>query len=428
MGEDVSNFGASEITADSGRVAVLYALITVAFVSKLIDGFVFTLHLVDIGIAIEVLLLLFSARRLVVPREWMVCVGLLYIAAILGLVTPDLHSGFAPMPIIPTYQSVTNFLISAIYESRYVVAMGIVLGCGLVLRERQWQRISSYVLSLLVVNALASIVEYFWRPLHAILDAHAHYSGHFSFVYRGVSLLLNVYDASMSMVFLIGLSVYKWMSCRRKKYLAAAILGVVAMFLLGTRTGYITMVGYFIWLSLLTPMSGVRRIVAVAGTIALMIVALGSAFLLSTRFREIIVSILTLSDKSGSAQTHVALFWRTIELIIAHPFGVGIGKINFGSFRPGITYEPESWALALGLDCGILTVLAFYFYNVRVFLRVYKEKRDGAIALAALGFALLSLSVINMQVFGSSLTMVLLPTLMATFLGVRESDIVIQSR
>jgi hypothetical protein len=428
LAENASGSSAPRFSADNGRIAVLYALITVAFVSKLIDGFIVTLHLVDIGIAIEVLLLLFSARRLVVPNEWVVCVGLLYVAAILGLATPALHSGFAPMPIIPAYRSVSNFAISAIYESRFIVAMGIILGCGLTLSEGQWQRISSYVLSLLVVNAVASIVEYFWRPLHATLDAHAHYSGHFSFVYRGVSLFLNVYDASMSMVFLIGLSIYKWMSCRQRRYLIATLLGVVAMFLLGTRTGYITMVGYFIWLSFLMPMSGARRFIAVAGTVVSMIVALGCAFLLSTRFREIIVSILTLSDKSGSAQTHVALFWRTIELIIMHPFGVGIGKINFGSFRPGITYEPESWALALGLDCGILTVLAFYFYNARVFMKVYREKRKGAVALAALGFSLLSLSVINMQVFGSSLTMVLLPTLIATFLGVRAAEGALPSR
>ena len=79
MAANICNSAAPEISADSGRVAVLYTLITVAFVSKLIDGFIFTLHLVDIGIAIEVLLLLLSARRLVVPREWIVCVGLLYI-------------------------------------------------------------------------------------------------------------------------------------------------------------------------------------------------------------------------------------------------------------------------------------------------------------------------------------------------------------
>ncbi len=423
MAANASSSATQKANVDSGRIVLLYALITIAFISKLIDGFIVTLHLVDIGIVIEVLLLLFSARRLVVPREWVVCVVLLYIAAIVGLATPELHSGFPPMPIIPTYQSVSNFLISAIYESRYIVAMGVVLGCGLALRERQWHRISSYILGLLVVNALASIAEYFWRPLHATLDAHAHYSGHFSFVYRGVSLLLNVYDASMSMVFLIGLSIYKWMSCKKKRYLGATFVGVVAMFLLGTRTGYITMVGYFVWLSFLTPMSGARRIFAVTSTVLSMIVALGVAFLLSTRFREIIVSIVTLSDKSGSAQTHVALFLHTLELIVTHPFGVGIGKINFGSFRPGITYEPESWILALGLDCGILTVLAFYIYNIRIFIKVYKERRDGAIALAALGFSLLSLSVINMQVFGSSLTMVLLPTLVATFLGVHEPDV-----
>lgn len=405
---------------DRGRLAVLYALITIAFVSKVIDSFVVTLHLVDGATFAALALLLLSARKLTVPKEWLIYLGLMYMGALLGLVTPELPSGFASMPIIPSYHSVSNFLISAAYESRYVVAMGVVLGCGIVLTEKQWQRLSTYVLLLLLINALVSILEYFWPQLHATLDAHAHYGGHFSFVYRGVSLLMNVYDASMSMVFLVGLSVYKWMAHKRRIYLASAAVAVVAMLLLGTRTGYITMVGYFIWLSFLTPMSGSRRILAVSMTVLIMIGAIGGLFLLSPKFREIIISILLLRDKSGSAQTHLSLFTKTLELIISHPLGVGIGKINFGSFVPGVTYEPESWALALGLDCGLLVVPVFYYYNVRIFLRLYRASRPGSIALAALGFALLSLSVINMQVFSSALTMVLLPSLVGAFFGVQE--------
>lgn len=409
-----------ESTSDHGRLAVLYALVTIAFVSKLIDGFVVTLHLVDVGVIFALALLLISARKLTVPKEWLVYLALMYLGALLGLVTPELPSGFASMPIIPSYDSVSNFLVSAVYESRYVVAMGVVLGCGIVVTDKQWQRISTYILVLLVTNALASILEYFWPPLHATLNAHAHYPADFSFVYRGVSLLMNVYDASMSMVFLIGLSVYKWMACKRRIYLASVAVGVAAMLLLGTRTGYITMVGYFIWLSLLTPMSGKKRILAVSMTLVLAMVAIGGLFVLSVRFREIIVSIVLLRDKSGSAQTHLALFTKTLNLIISHPFGVGIGKINFGSFTPGVTYEPESWALALGLDSGVLAVPVFYFYNIRIFLRVLRVKRAGSMALAALGFALLSLSLINMQVFGSALTMVLLPVVVGTFFGSQE--------
>lgn len=405
-------------SAIQGRLGVLYALISIAFISKLIDSFIVPLHLVDGAIFVALALLLMSGRTLTVPKEWVAYLGLLYLGALLGLVTPELPSGFAAMPIIPSYRSVSNFAISAVYESRYVIAMGVVLGCGLVMTERQWQRISNFTLVFLLVNALASILEYFWPPLHATLDAHAHYPGHFSFVYRGVSLLMNVYDASMSMIFLMGLSVYKWMACKRRRYLASAIVGVVAMLLLGTRTGYVTMVGYFVWLSLLTPMSAKRRAIAVIVTVVLMAIAVAGLFLISSRFREIAVSIVMLKDKSGSAQTHVALFMRTLALIVSHPFGVGIGKINFGSFVPGKTYEPESWALALGLDCGLLVVPVFYYYNIRVFLKVYNQARMGSIAIAALGFSLLSLSVINMQVFGSALTMVLLPILVGSFLAV----------
>lgn len=413
--------------SNRARLMVLYVLITIAFISKLIDSFVVTLHLVDEAIVVALALLLVSTRKLTVPKEWLIYIGILYVGALLGIATPQLASGFPAMPIIPAYHSVSNFIISAVYESRYVISMGVLLGCGLVLTEKQWQRISAYILVFLVTNALASIVEYFWPPLHATLEAHAHYPGHFSFVYRGVSLLMNVYDASMSMIFLIGLSVYKWLARRRRIFLLTTIIGIVAMLLLGTRTGYITMIGYFVFLSFLTPMSVRRRILAVSLTFVLMMMAIGALFVLSRTFREILVSIVLLRDKSGSAQTHVALFLRTLELIVSHPFGVGIGKINFGSFVPGVTYEPESWALALGLDCGLLVVPVFYYYNLRIVLRIFRTRRPGASALAAVGLSLLALSVINMQVFGSALTMVLLPTLAATFLGVQEpTDAAIQ--
>ena len=414
---------------DLGQLTVLYAILIVAFISRLVDGFVAHLHLVDGAFFLALFLLVLSARRLTVPVSWILCVLSLYVGALIGLVTPDIHTNFAVMPVILAYHSVTEFLIASIYETRYIVAMGVLLGCGLLITTDQWERLVSFILILLTGNALFIVIEYLSPRIHTIFIRHAGYAAHFSFAYRGVSLLMNAYDASMSMIFLTALSTYVWVKTRQTRYAILVIIASISTLLLGTRSGYIGIAGYFVWLSLLSPVSLRRRITRMLLALFGMAASFAILALTDAKFRKIIISIGLLSDSKGSAQLHLALFLHSLHFIMLHPFGLGLGKTNFGALTPGISYEPESYALAIGLDGGLVALICFYYYNAKVFLNIQKSARPGAYAIAALGLTLISLSWINIQVFGSSFVMVFLPIIVAGFMsagGLGEQRVVSQ--
>lgn len=402
------------------RHFVVYSFVTIAFISRLIDGFVARIHLVDSALIGTLFLLILSARRVVVPLSWTVCTLSLYIGAMIGLVTPDLQTNFSVMPIILTYRSIGEFIVAVVYESRYIIAMGLFLGCGIRFTTKQRERLVTFMLLLLTVNAIFSIIEYVVPSIHEALMKHAGYVSHYSFVYRGVSLLLNAYDASMSMVFLVALCAYRWIISRQLRYLAIICIGAVATLLLGTRSGYIALLGYGIWLSLTSHVSVGRRLARAAGTLVAVLFVFAVLAIEDRMFQRILISIVLLSDSKGSAQLHVKLFFHTISMIAAHPFGVGLGKTNFGALISGLSYEPESYALSLGLDGGLVALGCFYYYNIKIFRNIQKSSQHGSFAIASLGLTLLSLSWINMQVFGSSFVMTFLPIIAAGFISTEE--------
>jgi hypothetical protein len=384
-----------------------------AFISRLIDGFVARVHLVDEAFIVAMFLLALSSRKLIVSKAWIACMASLYFAAVIGLATPELHTNFWIMPSISAYHSVGEFLVAVMYETRYMVAMGILLGCGLEITQAQWEQLVTFVIMLLALNAFFSIFEYQDKGLHAVLLSRAGYAAHYSFVYRGVSLLMNAYDASISMLFLVALSAYRWLAKRQLRYLFLIGVGSVTQLLLGTRTGYIAMAGYFVIISFMAPVALRTRILRAGTAISSLLLAFALLAFFDVHFKRIVISIVTLSDSKGSAQLHVALFWKALQLIAKHPLGVGLGKANFGALRHSFSFEPESYALALGLDGGILAMIAFYYFNANVFMAIRNIADPAARAIVALGLTLLALSWISLQVFGSSFVLVFLPVIVA---------------
>lgn len=256
-----------------------------------------------------------------------------------------------------------------------------------------------------IVNAIFNIVEFAIPRLHlGLLLLGGYGDGDSFFTFRALSLVLNVYVNSFLNLLLVAMSLNRFLMGRKIKWMLTFFFGFMIILISGTRVAMIAaLLQTFVQIlsrKFNRPSSKTRYVLLFS-----MILFLSPILLLIIKpdIFAVLTTIIQLKDPSGSAQMHLYYFLNSIDIILQFPFGIGIGKSDFGAFGTIGWIPTESHILALGVGAGFPGLILFLIMNTYL---LYISNKTGNICkelhfIFPFGLGVFLISFINIQVFES---------------------------
>lgn len=401
---------------------MLLVLLVITFITKPIDALLININLINLYMAVFVLYIIFVSSKFQINFNWFLYFIGLVISAFIGFYISDVSTGVLAAPYILEYYSFMQPIKGIVYSSRYMLMMGLIIFANLIITKKQYNYLINITIVFLTFVSTINIVEFFIPSLHQFFLEKGNYAHDFSFVYRGVSLFFNVYDAWLTLVILNALTLYKILKEKKYYWVICHLLSLISIILLGTRSGIVSVLLFYFACIIIFSKSFKKlfRNLAIGAAILVLLVFVGME--VSNDFYLNVISLLTLQDPKGSIQLHITFVMNTLKLFIEHPFGVGIGKTNFAAIDNEIFFNPESFLLALLLDTGLFVTLLFILFNIRLFIICYKKRDILGNTLSSLLISFLIMSVINVQVFNSVIVSVLLSLIIGIYININNKD------
>ena len=323
----------------------------------------------------------------------------LTISILLGINISDIPTKLYFEPSIPEYYKSKQIILGFIYNN--LIFIYIILFFFLLQKKHSnpfplLDNIIKIIYIFALINSLFNFIEILIPPLHQTLMLVAGYENiNYFFVPRPVSLVLNSYINSFFCAFFSFWSFYYFYRSKNIEYFILFIIGFFSTFIVGARYGLILLLlSIFIYLTIL------RKVKYIFIIVLIIILPLSIFLNIRSSYLELIFSLITLSDNSGSANIHKELMFTSIEIIINHFFGVGIGKTDFGALNviPSKTYNPESYLLSLFIGGG---VFSFFTYLLIHFLLLYKLYKNKNFHILSFNLSIILVSAINIQILQS---------------------------
>ena len=399
---------------------ILFSLVFILFVTKIIDAIFFELHLVNLVLLFFIAIVLLSMTEVRVNLILFFYICVLVWAIFNGFLIGSVSTGVWGEPWVTGYESPLQPVIGLFYSLRYMLLFGLVIGTSFVVSEDNYRRILNIILLLLFANCIFSYIEYMFPAVHKFLMSRTAHPEDFSFVYRGLSFLFNVYDASVSMIILSALAYCRYVLTRRKIYFFVFVLAFFSTILLGTRIGYVGLLVFWFMMILLSEYRFIKKLIFALASLVIFMCLFSILFLVSEDVRKILLSLISLEDTVGSIQLHVRLFFGSLRLISDYPFGLGIGKTNFAAMYNSYYFDPESFILSLALDAGIISVVLFLWYHWSVLRQLIKIGYNSKISriYSALVVTLIIISLVNIQIFNSVLVSTVIPIIVGIYYNI----------
>lgn len=317
--------------------------------------------------------------------------------SLLNIDLPQIKTGIYSDPIIPEYINLKQFFYGLFYNN--VLFIFLLMYYFFLRNVKQYYYIEKTIFYFSLLNVIFSIIEIFFPQLHHFLMSKAGYKNiNYFFIIRPVSIVLNSYINAFFSSFFTFWSMYYWINLRKKIYLILFFLGILATILAGARFSILllilSLVFYFILLKKIKFISYLIYILFV------LVVILIIFSYLNKNYFTLLISIIKISDPSGSANLHKLLMLKTLKICFNHPLGIGIGKADFGALNtiPSFAYNSESFLLTILLQGGIISL--FIYIVINIFL-IYQLNKIKAYHLISFSIAVLIISLINIQILQS---------------------------